>query len=437
MRKKIFHSIVMASIAVLIISVILITGAVYSYLNKSEKESSRAELNLIAEIAEENKDSFHFEVPGYRVTIISSEGVVLYDSVADSYTMENHSNREEVLEAMEHEYGESSRYSSTIMERTLYYAKRLSNGNILRISIGRASLFKIIIRIFPPIVFVLAFVLAISFFMAKRIAKNIVAPINAINLEDPLNNHTYEEISPLLKRIDIQNKQIITQQTLAEKTRKEFSANVSHELKTPLQTIMGSAELIENGIVKAADVPHFAANIRAESQRLLTLINDIIRLSQLDEGEKLPVEPLDIYKMVQDVCRELHEAAEKKNISVNVEGVSSTVNTVPRLIYEIIYNLCDNAIKYNNENGYVNLSVINDSEYVVIKVADNGIGIPDEHIERIFERFYRVDKSHSKESGGTGLGLSIVKHAASYIDAKLELESKPGYGTLVTVKIPK
>lgn len=437
MRKKIFRSIVLMSIGVLVTSLLLITISMYNYIDKNEKASSRAELDLIAEIAEENKDDFHFDVQGYRVTVISQDGIVLYDSVAEKDMMENHSGREEVEEALSEEYGESSRYSATLMEETLYFAKKLSDGNVLRISIARDSVFKILVSMFPTTIIVFIIVLLVSFFMAKKIARNIVEPINALNLEDPMNNHIYEEITPLLKRIETQNKQIITQQTMSEKTRKEFSANVSHELKTPLQTIMGSAELIENGIVKADDVPKFASAIRAESHRLLTLINDIIRLSQLDEGEKLPVEPVDVYEIVKDVCSELAEVAEKKNISLNVEGVKSTVSAIPRLIYEIVYNLCDNAIKYNNDDGYVNVTVKKDTKKVTITVVDNGIGIPEEHRERIFERFYRVDKSHSKESGGTGLGLSIVKHAASYLDAEVKLESKVGFGTAVTVNIPR
>lgn len=437
MRKKIFRSIVLMSIGVLVTSLLLITISMYNYIDENEKASSRAELDLIAEIAEENKDDFHFDVQGYRVTVISQDGIVLYDSIAEKDMMENHSGREEVEEALSEEYGESSRYSATLMEETLYFAKKLSDGNVLRISIARDSVFKILVSMFPTTIIVFIIVLLVSFFMAKKIARNIVEPINALNLEDPMNNHIYEEITPLLKRIETQNKQIITQQTMSEKTRKEFSANVSHELKTPLQTIMGSAELIENGIVKADDVPKFASAIRAESHRLLTLINDIIRLSQLDEGEKLPVEPVDVYEIVKDVCSELAEVAEKKNISINVEGVKSMVSAIPRLIYEIVYNLCDNAIKYNNPDGYVNVTVKKDSKKVTITVVDNGIGIPEEHRERIFERFYRVDKSHSKESGGTGLGLSIVKHAASYLDAEVKLESKVGYGTAVTVNIPR
>ena len=437
MRKKIFRSIVLMSIGVLVTSLLLITISMYNYIDENEKASSRAELDLIAEIAEENKDDFHFDVQGYRVTVISQDGIVLYDSVAEKDMMENHSCREEVEEALSEEYGESSRYSATLMEETLYFAKKLSDGNVLRISIARDSVFKILVSMFPTTIIVFIIVLLVSFFMAKKIARNIVEPINALNLEDPMNNHIYEEITPLLKRIETQNKQIITQQTMSEKTRKEFSANVSHELKTPLQTIMGSAELIENGIVKADDVPKFASAIRAESHRLLTLINDIIRLSQLDEGEKLPVEPVDVYEIVKDVCSELAEVAEKKNISLNVEGVKSTVSAIPRLIYEIVYNLCDNAIKYNNDDGYVNVTVKKDTKKVTITVVDNGIGIPEEHRERIFERFYRVDKSHSKESGGTGLGLSIVKHAASYLDAEVKLESKVGFGTAVTVNIPR
>lgn len=437
MRKKIFHSVVLMAVCILVTSLMLITISMYNYIDKTEKESSRAELNLIAEIAEENKDDFHFEVQGYRVTVISAEGTVLYDSVAEKDTMENHGGREEIEEALSNEYGESSRYSSTLMEETLYFAKRLSDGNVIRISMGRDSVFKILVSMLPTTVIVFIVVLLVSFLLAKRIARHIVEPINSLNLEEPMNNQIYEEITPLLKRIATQNKQIITQQTMSEKTRKEFSANVSHELKTPLQTIMGSAELIENGIVKADDVPKFASAIRAESHRLLTLINDIIRLSQLDEGEKLPVEPVDVYEIVKDVCSELTEIAEKKNISINVEGVKSMVSAIPRLIYEIVYNLCDNAIKYNNPDGYVNVTVKKDSKKVTITVVDNGIGIPEEHRERIFERFYRVDKSHSKESGGTGLGLSIVKHAASYLDAEVKLESKVGYGTAVTVNIPR
>ena len=483
----------------------------------------------------------------YRLTWIAADGSVLYDTRTDAESLENHASRAEVSQALTTGTGESTRYSSTLMEKTMYYAQRLADGTVLRISISRATVGMIAVGMIQPLLIVLIVALILSGLLARRLSRRIVDPLNSLDLEHPLDNDAYEELSPLLKRIHRQHVEIqtqlrelhertdeftqitgsmreglvlldehgsilsinaaaqalfgadaqcvgrdfltiersheisaaiqaavadghsevraeragrvyqfdisritsngkflgtvilafdITEQEFAERNRREFTANVSHELKTPLQGIIGSAELIENGMVKPEDMPRFIGHIRTEAQRLVALIADIIRLSQLDEGVEMPKENVELLSLAGEVADALRPAADKRSLTISVDGQTAVVFGVRRLLYEMLYNLCDNAIKYNRPDGSVRIHVESRAQDAVVSVLDTGIGIAPEHQSRIFERFYRVDKSHSKASGGTGLGLSIVKHAAMYHGGKVELESQVGSGTEIRVTLP-
>ena len=549
MTRKIFLSIMAAAAVVLLCSVLIIMGCLYDYFGGVQERQLEDELALAQTGVECSGKTYLKALEGesYRLTWIAPSGEVLFDSQADESSMENHAQREEVRQALETGEGQSSRYSSTLLEKTIYYAKKLTDGSILRISISRATAGVLVMGMLQPMLVVLAAALILALVLAKRISARIVAPLNRLDLEKPLENDTYEELSPLLTRINQQRRQIdaqlrtlqqkkdefaqitasmneslvlmnekgtvlsinpaaralfhaepdcvgrdfltversheiscairraleeghaelrverggreyqldisriesegtvigavllafdVTEQAFAERNRREFTANVSHELKTPLQSIMGSAELIENGLVKQEDMPRFVGHIRTEAARLVTLIEDIIRLSQLDEGGELPFEPVDLKKLAEEASASLASAAAEKQVTIRVHGDDRQITTVRRLASEIIYNLCDNAVKYNREGGSVDVTIDGTAHGAVVTVQDTGIGIAPEHQSRVFERFYRVDKSHSRQSGGTGLGLSIVKHAVQYLDGRIELESQPGKGTTMRVHFP-
>ena len=478
------------------------------------------------------------------MTWIDSEGTVIFDSHAEPGEMENHRNREEIEEAFTFGEGSSVRHSSTLIEKTIYEAVSLSDGSVLRISVSSASAIALILDLVQPIAFVAVGAIVLSVWLARAMAKQVVEPLNQLNLETPLENNVYEELTPLLFRIHEQQTEIksqvlslkqkqeefdiitgnmnealvlldhtgrilsinpagktlfhtnslcvgedfliierkkdmcvaleeakvrgksefradkngkiyqfnlssiysgdrlqgmvilaydITEQVNAEQNRREFTANISHELKTPLQSIIGSSELIENGIVKQEDLPRFMGHIRKEATRLVSLIEDIIRLSQLDSKQEMEKEQVSLYTLSEEVLEVLADAANTKQIAMNVSGERVMVYGVRRLLYEIIYNLCDNAIKYNKPGGRVEVSLSEEDENVILTVQDTGIGIAPEHHEKVFERFYRVDKSHSKQSGGTGLGLSIVKHAVQYHNGKFIIKSDLGKGTSISV----
>ena len=550
MTKKIFHSILLVAGTVLLASLLVIMGCLYEYFGSVEKKQLRDELELAAVAVEKNGTEYLSQLSSerYRLTWIENDGTVLYDTVTDAESLENHADRVEVKQALEYGEGESTRYSSTLLQKTMYCAERLADGSVLRISMSRATAGVLLVGMGQPILVVLIVALILSSVLAKSLSRRIVQPLNKLDLEHPLENDAYEELAPLLGRINRQHLQIdeqmdelqrqqtefsqitssmreglvlldekehvlsinpaaeklfgtdescvgqdfltidrshdmslaieramdeghsearverggriwqfdvsrigasgaavgavllafdITERETAEQTRREFTANVSHELKTPLQGIIGSAELLENGMVKQEDVPRFVGHIRKEAQRLVTLIGDIIRLSQLDEGAPLPWEQVDIPALCRDIAADLRDKAEKSQVRLTVEGQDVQAEGVRRLLHETIYNLCDNAIGYNVPGGSVRVTVSDAGENAVISVADTGIGIAPEHQSRIFERFYRVDKSHSKASGGTGLGLSIVKHAVAYHHGTVQLESQPGKGTTITVTIPK
>ena len=549
MTKKIFQSILLVAGCVLLASLLIIMGFLYDYFGGVEENQLRDELSLAAAAVEDGGTDYLSQLTAgrCRLTWIAADGSVLYDTRTDAESLENHASRAEVSQALATGTGESTRYSSTLMEKTMYYAQRLADGTVLRISISRATVGMIAVGMIQPLLIVLIVALIFSGLLARRLSRRIVDPLNSLDLEHPLDNDAYEELSPLLKRIHRQHVEIqtqlrelhertdeftqitgsmreglvlldehgdilsinaaaqalfgadaqcvgrdfltiershelsaaiqaavadghsevraeragrvyqfdisritsdgkflgtvilafdITEQEFAERNRREFTANVSHELKTPLQGIIGSAELIENGMVKPDDLPRFVGHIHAEAARLVTLIDDIIRLSQLDEGDAMPTEPVDLLAVSQEAAENLHDAAAARGVTVGVTGQPAVIPGVRRLIYEIVYNLCDNAIKYNRGGGRVDVTVAADAGGSSITVADTGIGIAPEHQGRVFERFYRVDKSHSKASGGTGLGLSIVKHAVQYHHGRIELESTPGMGTTIRVVFP-
>ena len=549
MTKRIFRATLLVGVAVLIASLALVMGVLYSYFGRVQESQLRDELSLAAVGVEKNGTDYlrALQSHQYRITWVRADGTVVYDTQADAETMENHAQRQEIQQALAAGEGESSRYSSTLLQKTVYYAQRLPDGTVLRLSAVRVTAGVLVLNMLQPILLVLAAALILSGVLAGRLARRITEPLNRLDLEHPLENDTYEELAPLLRRMEHQRRQIdrqmgelrqrseefdqitgsmneglvlldeagailsinpaarrlldadgdcvgqdfltvdrdvtmsdalrqaaeqghsefrgerngreyqfdvtriqtegrtagtvllvfdVTERAFAERNRREFTANVSHELKTPLQGIIGSAELLENGMVKQEDVPRFVGHIRAEAQRLVTLIGDIIRLSQLDEGEPMPTEPVELLTVAREAAENLRSAAEARNVTVEVTGTPATVSGVRRLLYEIVLNLCDNAIKYNTEGGRVEVEVAQDGGTAAVTVRDTGIGIPPEHQSRVFERFYRVDKSHSKASGGTGLGLSIVKHAVQYHHGVIQLKSEVGKGTEIRVTFP-
>ena len=546
MTSKIFKSILSVAVAVLMASLIIIIGVLYPYFGGVQESQLKDELSLAAEATQQLGENYleNLDSDRYRLTWVSSDGTVIFDSHADATAMENHADREEIKEALVSGTGSSTRQSSTLTEQTIYEATRLNDGSVLRISVSRATALVLVLGMLQPIAIVLVIAIALSAWLAHRMAKKVVEPLNKLNLEKPMENKAYQELSPLLHRIHAQHKEIkyqmqtlkrkqdefeqitgnmkealvlldntgriisinpaartlfgagascigedfltidrkqnmrtaldkanaqghsdfrtkkngreyqfdlsridsdgnnhgivilafdITEQVNAEKHRQEFTANVSHELKTPLQSIIGSAELMENGIVKEEDIPRFIGHIRKEASRLVFLIDDIIRLSELDEGAEMPREDVSLKVLSEEVCETLADAAKLKDVSLKVSGDDGIINGVRRLLYEVVYNLCDNAIKYNNPGGSVKVTVAQKNGEVLLSVQDTGIGIAPEYQDKVFERFYRVDKSHSKRSGGTGLGLSIVKHAVQYHHGKIAVESELNKGTTISV----
>ena len=550
MTSKIFKSIVSVAVAAITACLVIITGVLYSYFGNLQQTQLKDELSLAANAVEQLGEGYleTLDSDRYRLTWVDTDGTVIFDSHADVASMENHKNREEIAQAFKNGFGSSIRHSTTLTEETIYEAVLLDDGSVLRISVSRATAVVLIWGMAQPIALVLVIAIALSAWLARSMAMRIVEPMNKLNLEKPLENEAYEELSPLLRRIHAQHQEIkhqmltlkqkqdefdqitgnmkeililldnngriisinpaakrlyevqkdctgddfftidrkqdmrlaineanekgnayfhtkkngrdyqfdvsridsdgkmrglvvlafdVTEQVNAEKHRREFTANVSHELKTPLQTIIGSAELMEIGIVKEEDMPRFVKTIRREATRLVSLIDDIIRLSQLDEGAEMQTEDASLKVVAEEVKETLSDAAKLKGVQVELSGDDGVIKGVRRLLYEVVYNLCDNAIKYNKSGGWVKIAVEETDNNVKLSVSDNGMGIPAEHHEKIFERFYRVDKSHSKQSGGTGLGLSIVKHAVQYHHGKISIESQPEVGTTISVVFDK
>ena len=445
MSGKIFKAIWLVAISVFFTSLIIMMWALYGYFSSVQKNQLRIETELAAQgTALAGEDYLNGLRPeNYRITWVSPEGNVLFDSEADAATMQNHLERAEIKQALEEGFGEATRHSYTLAEQQFYAAKRLPDGSVLRMSIAQLSAGTLLLGFAPPICFIILAVLIISLILASRIAKTIVKPINEIDLEHPnqyLGKENYKEIEPLLRHIAAQQTQIKQNQEEIEKTaliRQEFSANVSHELKTPLQAISGYAELMENGLVEEADIKPFAEKIHMESLRMTKLIEDIIDLTKLDNGgTDMKWEECDFYLIAENAIDALEAVASARNITIHFDGENAPMRAIPQLLYSIVYNLCDNAIKYNYPGGSVYISVSQNTYHTVLRVNDTGIGIPEENRDRIFERFYRVDKSRSKEVGGTGLGLSIVKHAVLIHDGQIDLSSKVGEGTEFIVTLP-
>lgn len=546
MSKKIFHSILLTAFVVLLTSLVVVMTSLYGYFSEQQNIQLSQELHMAIQGVELGGRAYldGLEKEEYRLTWVDETGHVLYDTQATAAAMENHGQREEIKEALETGEGSGSRMSATLMRHTIYQAKRLSDGTVLRVSTDQVTALALLLWMSQAILLLVVLAAVVSWVLADRLARQVVKPINTLNLDDPLSNDVYEELSPLLRRIHQQKGQLavqmkalqersdeltqitanmsegmvllndkgmilhlnpsaqvifhcadtwegralceldrspelnsalktaletghgelrqtrngreylftisritsggevigavllsfdVTEKAAAERSRQEFTANVSHELKTPLQSIIGSAELLENGMVEPSDVPRFVSRIRTEAQRLVSLIEDVLRLSQLDEGTDLPRESVELVALSREVCASLEAQATAKAVSLSVHGEAATISGVRPLLFELIYNLCDNAVKYNVEGGTVEVSVARKGQSVILSVADSGIGIPPQDQERVFERFYRVDKSRSKAVGGTGLGLAIVKHTAQQHDAVITLNSEEKKGTTIQV----
>ena len=551
MTKKIFKSTVLVSASVLILGIAFVMGILYQYFGKQLNSELEKEAQYLSYGIEAQGQEFLEQIKNTdsRITYMDETGTVLFDNEADPSEMENHENREEVQEALSKGRGSAVRMSDTLSQNTVYYALRLSDNSVIRVSSTQYSIFALILQLVQPTLCIIFVMLILAGIFASRIAGKIVEPINELNLEKPEENEVYEEVAPLLSKINRQNRQIRTQleearrsqeefsiitenmqegllvidpytmilsgnssawkifqvsqslvgqsvysldrdeefrkvieevlagkhgntllrldqefvQLIAnpveregktvgavlllmnetekvqrENLRREFSANVSHELKTPLTSISGFAEIIQDGFVKEEDIKKFAGRIYREAQRLIQLVEDTIKISQLDEGENpYEWENTDLYLIAKNVCSNLKEIAEKKDVHLYIDGERMICRTVRPILEEVLYNLCDNGIKYNKQNGTVTISLIDLGDDIQIAVEDNGIGIPREDINRVFERFYRVDKSHSKEIGGTGLGLSIVKHGVGFLGGTLGMISEENKGTRITVTLPK
>lgn len=551
MTKRIFYSILLAAVGVFLAAAVLFLFVLYDYFSGVSRSQLRTETELAAKaVSDEGVDFFDgLRADDYRITLISSDGSVLFDSASNADKMENHSEREEFKQAVSDGFGESSRYSETLTEQYFYCAKLLPDGSVLRLSAEHNSLLTLIMGMGIHICVILAVAAILSALLASRLSKRIAKPLSELDLDDPMNNDCYDELSPLLKKIDDQQKKIrkqsdelarkkaefetitngmseglillnpddailsansaaaqilefdknalpqnilsadrnlelsrllersrngeysqtirelngrkyqfgaspvrsdkhisgtvlllldITEKEQSEQLRREFTANVSHELKTPLQTISGCSELLKNGIVKPEDVSEFSEKIYSESQRMIRLIEDIIKLSRLDEGAAgMEWENVDLYALSGDVINSLSDAANSADVMLRLVGEPSVIHGIPQLLQTMIFNLCDNSVKYNHKGGKVEITVKNENKFPILTVSDTGIGIPPEHTERIFERFYRVDKSRSREVGGTGLGLSIVKHAAKIHNAEIKIDSTVGKGTAITVIFPQ
>ena len=443
MTKRIFQSICIAAVTVLLASLVLIMGVLYDYFSRVQKEQLSAQADLAARgAADLGMEYFEgLDLGGCRISWIAADGSVLYDNMGDAGSMENHLDREEVREALETGRGESSRYSDTLTEKLSYQARLLPDGTVIRLAASQYTAWVLLMGVLQPLLVVVLLAVLLSLLLAYRLSARLVKPLNEVDLSDPLKNVEYEELRPLLSRIDSQHRQLKRDRDELEKNeeiRREFTANVSHELKTPLHSISGYAELLAKGMVRPEDVEKFSSKIYSESQRMTSLVEDIIELSHLDTGAgDMKREDVDLYLIARTAADSLSMAAKEAGVELKVSGESARVYGVPQLLYGICYNLCDNGIKYNREKGRVEISVRNLEGEVELKVSDTGIGIPEESRERIFERFYRVDKSRSKAVGGTGLGLSIVKHAALVHRATIDIDSEPGSGTSFTLHFPK
>ncbi|HFZ6741561.1 TPA: ATP-binding protein [Streptococcus agalactiae] len=550
MTKKIFRTTLSASLGIVLVTILMIMGFLYNYFNHIQREQLRTQTALASQgISFEGKDYFeNLKTSNVRITWVDNKGQVLYDTQSDAKHMKNHANRQEIKEAIKSGYGESTRWSATLTEKSIYAAQRLNNGTIVRLSVAQQTIFYLLLGMMSPLAIIILLAIILSVLIARYIAKKVSEPLNNIDLDHPLSNDSYEEITPLLRRLDshqakIQHQKLllqkrqkefdtiiskikegmillddqarivsinaealklfqinddwhgrfmmevsrdltlkdlidqglkgkkkeanigiennhyrvlvrpttdnnrvtglvvllfdVTDQLQMEQLQREFTANVSHELKTPLHVISGYSELLANQMVPNEEVPQFAAKIHKESERLVKLVEDIINLSHLDEQEKLPQETVNLYDLTQKVLEGLQAKADKKHIQINFNGEEAILLGNPVLLNSLVYNLCDNAITYNHEKGQVNVTLKNSPDTITLEVSDTGLGIAEKDKKRIFERFYRVDKSRSKIVGGTGLGLSIVKSALDFHNGSIKVDSHLGQGTTMTVLLHK
>ncbi|HGD6553668.1 TPA: ATP-binding protein [Streptococcus agalactiae] len=550
MTKKIFRTTLSASLGIVLVTILMIMGFLYNYFNRIQREQLRTQTALASQgISFEGKDYFeNLKTSNVRITWVDNKGQVLYDTQSDAKHMKNHANRQEIKEAIKSGYGESTRWSATLTEKSIYAAQRLNNGTIVRLSVAQQTIFYLLLGMMSPLAIIILLAIILSVLIARYMAKKVSEPLNNIDLDHPLSNDSYEEITPLLRRLDshqakIQHQKLllqkrqkefdtiiskikegmillddqarivsinaealklfqinddwhgrfmmevsrdltlkdlidqglkgkkkeanidiennhyrvlvrpttdnnrvtglvvllfdVTDQLQMEQLQREFTANVSHELKTPLHVISGYSELLANQMVPNEEVPQFAAKIHKESERLVRLVEDIINLSHLDEQEKLPQETVNLYDLTQKVLEGLQAKADKKHIQINFNGEEAILRGNPVLLNSLVYNLCDNAITYNHEKGQVNVTLKNSPDTITLEVSDTGLGIAEKDKKRIFERFYRVDKSRSKIVGGTGLGLSIVKSALDFHNGSIKVDSYLGQGTTMTVLLHK
>lgn len=436
MSKRIFNAICIVALVVFISVLILVMGLMYEYTSNMLSTQLKAETDLAAHGVEHEGIAYinDLKQTDYRITWIAADGEILYDNESDSAGMENHLERQEVKDAMEKGSGSSTRYSTTMTTKLLYQAQRLLDGSVVRLAISQYTVLTLFLGLLHPILLIFAVAVIISVLLARRISAKIVEPLNNMDLSNLSPEEHYREIAPLINRLNVQQAEL----ERTEQIRREFTANVSHELKTPLHTISGYAELMKDGLVGEKDVQPFAGKIYSEAFRMSRLVEDIIELTRLDDGgTNMAKSRCELYSIAQNAVEALMPFAAEKGVELCLCGVRAELCGVPHLLYGIVYNLCDNSIKYNREGGHVDVSVTEDMQHVILTVADNGIGISEEHQSRIFERFYRVDKSHSKAVGGTGLGLSIVKHSAQIHQADIKLESTEGAGTSISVTFSK
>ena len=485
MKSRIFRATAGVTVFMVAACIVVIMGMLYAYFDKKYIDELSQEAVYISQGVEKDGINYFdgFDDKTNRITWIDSDGTVIYDNIADVSTMENHSDRIEFKEALQSSVGESVRYSNTLSQKTIYYATRITDGSVLRISTTHYSVWILLLGMLQPILAVLFAAVILSAVLTNYVSKRIVQPLNLIDLEHPENVDTYDEITPLLKRISHQNKEIRKNMDELRRQREEFNTitenmsegfividNLAKILSTNQSAlkIFGAdndvadknvlelnrsesfcnaidlalngkhnEQIMKNGIIKPADIPHFAGNIYNEAQRLISLVGDILRLSKMDEnsfsGEKVDV---DLQTVVKQVSQTILQPAGDKNISVYVNTESCVIKGIPSILEEIVFNLCDNAVKYNKNGGKVDITLKKENDEAVLTVEDNGIGIPKDEQDRVFERFYRVDKSHSKEIGGTGLGLSIVKHGAAIHNAVVHIESALGKGTKIEIAFP-
>lgn len=442
MSKRIFLNMFIISFVVIALTTILTVVIVYKSFSNQNIAALKGELTATSSGVELNGVAFLKSLSGkHRITLVDSSGKVLFDNRNDINSLGNHNDREEIREARENGTGYSERYSDTLSRKTINVTKLLNNGDVLRLSEDMSTVWSTFMDTIFPMICVMVFAILIAAYMAGRVSKAATTPINQIDLNEPDREKVDDEIEPLIDKIIKQNNQIDKQieqlnmeHEKQDNLRRDFTANVSHELKTPLTSISGFAEIIQNGMVKEEDITRFAGKIHSEAQRLIILVGDIIKLSQLD-GKDIAVkmEPIDLYETSQAVMGHLEAAAEKRNIKMFLSGKHLVITGAEQIIEEMIFNLIDNAIKYNKTGGKIYVNILKNDDGINLSVEDTGIGIKDEDIGRIFERFYRADKSHSKEIGGTGLGLSIVKHGANFHNAKVFVKSKYKEGTKITI----